>query len=99
MEARIRQLQQLLHEANVVDVQPGDGSVRSGVVVALRYEGDDEDDLQRFFIGSIEERSDLPVASPNSPLGQALLGRTAGDVVEYAAPGGRLRVTLVAVEA
>ena len=102
MEARIRQLQQLLKTAEVVDVEhvPGDdGSVRSGVVVALRYEGDDEGDVQRYFVGSIEERGDLPVASPSSPLGQALLGHHAGDAVEYAAPGGKLRVTLVAVEA
>jgi transcription elongation factor GreA len=99
MEARIRQLQALLKTAQVVDVTQGsDGTVRHGVVVALRYEGDDEDDVQRYFVGSIEERGDLPVASPSSPLGQALLGRSAGEVIEYAAPGGRLRVTLVAVE-
>jgi transcription elongation factor GreA len=70
--------------------------VRHGVVVALRYEGDD--DIQRYFVGSIEEHGDLPVLSPSSPLGQALLGKSAGTVTDYAAPGGTLRVTLVAVE-
>jgi transcription elongation factor GreA len=98
MEARIRQLQALLKTAAVVDDRAPDGTVRLGVVVALRYEGDDEDDVQRYFVGSIEERGDLPVASPSSPLGQAVLGRRAGDAVEYAAPGGTLRVTIVAVE-
>jgi transcription elongation factor GreA len=99
MEARIRQLQALLKTAEVVDASRGsDGTVRHGVVVALRYEGDDDDDVQRYFVGSIEERGDLPVASPSSPLGQALLGRSAGEVIDYAAPGGTLRVTLVAVE-
>ena len=99
MESRIRQLQALLKTAEVVDDgQSSDGTVRLGVVVALRYEGDDEDDVQRYFVGSIEERGDLPVASPSSPLGQAVLGRAAGDAVEYAAPGGTLRVTIVAVE-
>jgi transcription elongation factor GreA len=99
MEARIRQLQALLKTAAVVDdAHASDGTVRHGVVVALRYEGDDEDDVQRYFVGSIEERGDLPVASPSSPLGQAVLGRAAGDVVDYAAPGGTLRVTIVAVE-
>ena len=99
MESRIRHLQRLLKTARVVDDdEGGDGSVRHGVVVALRYEGDDEDDVQRYFVGSIEERGDLPVASPSSPLGQALLGRSQGDVVEYAAPGGTLRVAIVAVE-
>ncbi len=98
MEARIRQLQQLLKHASVVEHADADGTVRNGVVVALRYEGDDDDDVQRYFVGSIEERGDLPVASPNSPLGQALLGHHEGDLVEYAAPGGTLRVTIVGVE-
>jgi transcription elongation factor GreA len=98
MEARIRQLQSLLKTAAVADDRAPDGTVRLGVVVALRYEGDDEDDVQRYFVGSIEERGDLPVASPSSPLGQAVLGRSAGEVVEYAAPGGTLRVTIVAVD-
>ncbi len=100
MEARIRQLQALLKTADVVDDAGAvaDGTVRSGVVVALRYEGDDADDVQRFFVGSIEERGDLPVASPSSPLGQALLGHAAGEEIEYAAPGGTLRVTIVAIE-
>ena len=89
MEARIRQLQALLKTATIVDASEGsDGTIRHGDVVTLRYDGDDEDDAQRFFVGSIEERGDLPVASPSSPLGQALLGHRVGDVIEYAAPGG-----------
>ena len=60
MESRIRHLQRLLKTARVVDDdEGGDGSVRHGVVVALRYEGDDEDDVQRYFVGSIEERGVL----------------------------------------
>jgi transcription elongation factor GreA len=99
MEARIRQLQALLKTAEVDDGHHApDGTVRLGVVVALRYEGDADDDVQRYFVGSIEERGDLPVASPSSPLGQAVLGRSKGDAVEYAAPGGTLRVTIVDVE-
>ncbi len=99
MEARIRQLQALLKHAVIVDGdQPSDGSVAPGTVVTLRYEGDDEDDVQGFFVGSIEERpGDLVVVSPGSPLGQALVGHRTGDTVEYAAPGGRLRVVIVGV--
>ncbi len=99
MESRIRHLQALLKRATVVSGTAGDGSVAAGSVVALRYEGDDEDDLQQFFVGSIEERrGDMSVVSPGAPLGQALLGRRAGDTVEYEAPGGTLKVTIVEVE-
>ena len=67
--------------------------------MTLRYEGDDEDDTQQFFVGSIEERQgDLPVISPSSPLGQVLIGRGAGDAVEYQAPGGMLKVHITAVD-
>jgi transcription elongation factor GreA len=101
MESRIRQLQALLKRATVVDgVSGDDGIVVTGAVVVLRYEGDDEDDVQEFFVGSIEERrGDMPVVSPGAPLGQALVGRSAGDTVEYEAPGGTLRVEIVRVGA
>jgi transcription elongation factor GreA len=102
MESRIRQLQALLKSATVVDREPGDGNgdgkVRPGTVVTLRYEGDPEDETADFFVGSIEERhDDLTVVSPGSPLGQALDGQGVGDVVEYAAPGGTLRVEIVGI--
>ena len=99
MESRIRQLQSLLKHAKVVDESPGgDGVVTAGAVVLLRYQGDEEEDAQEFFVGSIEERrGDMPVVSPSAPLGQALQGHTAGETVEYEAPGGTLRVEILRV--
>ena len=97
MESRIRQLQAMLKTVEIVDESGSDdGSISLGSTVTLRYEGDDEDDAQTFFVGSIEERQgDLPVISPSSPLGQVLVGRSAGDEVEYQAPGGMLKVYIV----
>jgi len=99
MESRIRQIQALLPQAVIVDDDAAggaDGAVAAGTVVALRYEGDDE--VERYLIGSIEERrDDLSVISPGSPLGQALLGRKPGELVEYQAPTGTLRVEIVEV--
>jgi transcription elongation factor GreA len=96
MEARIRQLQATLDRAVIVEGNGGE-AVAAGSVVAIRYEGDD--DVERYLVGSIEERHDeLSVISPGSPLGSSLLGRKAGEVVEYEAPGGRLKVEIVAVE-
>jgi transcription elongation factor GreA len=98
MESRVRQLQAMLKTAEIVDESGSDdGSISLGSTVTLRYEGDDEDETQTFFVGSIEERQgDLPVISPSSPLGQVLIGRSAGDAVEYKAPGGMLKVHIVA---
>jgi transcription elongation factor GreA len=98
MEARIRQLQSLVDNAVIVDGGAGASDVvAAGSIVALRYEGDDEAD--RYLVGSIEERrADVAVVSPASPLGRALLGHRQGDVVEYQAPGGNLKVEIVELE-
>ena len=98
MEARVRQLQAMLKTAVIVESDTGSGLVSEGCVVTLRYEGDDEDETQDYFVGSIEERQgDLHVASPSAPLGAALLGRAVGDLVEYQAPGGTLKVEIVRI--
>ena len=100
MESRIRKLQAMLKQVEIVDeTGTDDGTVSLGSTVTLRYEGDDEGDVQRFFVGSIEERQgDLNVISPSSPLGRVLVGQRAGNTVEYQAPGGMLKVHIVAVE-
>ncbi|HUR17823.1 MAG TPA: transcription elongation factor GreA [Acidimicrobiales bacterium] len=98
MEARVRQIERLLSEAQIVEegTNEAGGTVQPGSIVSIRYEGDD--DLERYLIGSIEERVEgVAIASPASPLGQALLGGRQGDVVEYEAPSGVLKVEIVDV--
>jgi transcription elongation factor GreA len=98
MEARIRQLQRMLENAVVVDADAVGASdtVKTGVVVALRYVGDD--DVEKYLLGSIEERrADVSVVSPNSPLGQALMASKVGDRVSYEAPSGSLEVEVVGI--
>ncbi|HLI00343.1 MAG TPA: transcription elongation factor GreA [Acidimicrobiales bacterium] len=97
MESRIRQLQAMLEDAQIVDTDAGaNGDITTGAVVSLRYVGDH--DVERYLIGSIEERREgVSVVSPNSPLGQALLGHKAGDTVTYEAPSGNLSVEIVAI--
>ncbi|MEA3216708.1 MAG: transcription elongation factor GreA [Acidimicrobiia bacterium] len=96
MEGRIARLSTILKSAVIVDGRTDDGTVRVGVVVELRYEGDS--DVERYLVGSIEERQPgVTVISPGSPLGEALLGSKAGHRVSYEAPGGRLRVEVVKV--
>ncbi len=99
MESRIRQIQATLAKATIVDemgAASASGTVLAGSIVSIRYEGDE--DVERFLVGSIEERHDgLNVVSPRSPLGQALLGKAPGDTVEYDSPGGKLRVEIVQI--
>lgn len=95
MEARIRKLEAMLKDVEIVD-EIDTAEVSTGTVVSLKYEGDD--DVERYLVGSIEEEQDgVSVVSPDSPLGKALLGHAVGDVVEYEAPGGMLKVEIVAI--
>ncbi|MGH2686194.1 MAG: transcription elongation factor GreA [Actinomycetota bacterium] len=98
MEGRIRQIQALLENAVIVESSSAGDVVAPGSTVAIRYEGDD--DVERFLVGSIEERhhSDVDVISPGSPLGQALIGKKVGEPVGYEAPSGELTVEIVGVE-
>jgi transcription elongation factor GreA len=98
MEGRIRQLEHLLANAEIV-APPEDGVVGPGSVVTVVYEGDDESQAERYLVGHIEERQDdLDVISPDSPLGRALVGARAGEWVTYEAPNGELRVQLLTAE-
>jgi transcription elongation factor GreA len=95
MEARIRQLEAMLRDVEVVEEVKGD-AVTVGSVVSLKYVGDD--DVERYLVGSIEERREgVTVVSPDSPLGKALLGATPGDKVSYEAPSGQLHVEVVSI--
>jgi transcription elongation factor GreA len=97
MEARIRQIQGMLENAEIVEGTEGD-AVEPGCVVELRYEGDDDTDL--YFFGSVEERGvEHDIISPGSPLGEALAGRKPGDKVDFQSPtGANLTVELVSIQ-
>lgn len=96
MEARIRQIDNVIRNHEIVERDEHAGKVQHASIVKVVYEGDSDDDFQEFFIGSIEEKpADVLVASPTSPLGEALLGRSVGDTVEYEAPSGTLKVKII----
>jgi transcription elongation factor GreA len=96
MEARIRYLQELLRTARVGDA-PNADTVSPGTVVTIYFD-DDADDTETFLLGSreISATTDLTVYSPESALGQAILGTRAGQTVTYTAPSGAdIKVTVV----
>ena len=97
-EGRIRQLKSILEKASIVEELP-DGVVGAGTIVTIVYDGDDDDQAERYLVGHIEERTgELDVVSPTSPMGAALVGATEGSTVSYLAPGGALQVKILKVE-
>jgi transcription elongation factor GreA len=88
MEARIRQLEATLEDAQITEARQ----------VSLRFEGDAE--VEHYIIGSIEEsREGFTVISPTSKLGEALRDAQPGQKVNYESPtGAQLTVEIVSVE-
>jgi len=96
-ELRILQLQALLRAATVGNAPVSAGIAGPGMVVDVRFEGDD--DVETFLIGSREETetAGVQVYSAASPLGKALTGAREGDSVSYDTPTGKtMKLTLVA---
>jgi transcription elongation factor GreA len=87
MEARIRQLKQMLENAHIgTPPASADGTVGPGMVVTAIIAGDEE----KFLLGSREIASgDLSVYSEKSPLGAAVMGAKIGETVSYTAPNGK----------
>ena len=86
MEARIRQLQQLLDTAIIGETPPDDGIVEPGMVVTVEMFGDEE----TFLLGSREISDDsIQVFSEQSPIGAAVNGHSVGETVTYATPSGK----------
>ena len=97
MEARIRDLTELLKRAEVGEAPEAAGIVEIGTIVTAEVWGDKE----RFLLGSRElaDGSDLDVYSAESPLGAAILGRKIGEELSYAAPNGnQISVKILAVD-
>lgn len=94
MEARIRKLEHLINTSEVREVEDT-GKVEVGCVVTVV---DADGDEMEYFVASQENRAaGLLLASPESPLGAALLGRSVDDEVEYEAPAGTMSVRVTAV--
>ena len=90
MEGRIRQLEHLLENAEIIADQS---------VYTILYEGDSPDMAERYVVGNLEERIEgADVISASSPLGAVLVGAGEGDTVSYQAPNGSLTITVLKVE-
>jgi transcription elongation factor GreA len=94
MEARIRQLKELIENANVSEVNDS-GAVEVGTVATVVDEDGDETE---FFVAPAENKiAGILLASPDSPLGSALLGKRPGDDATYEAPGGTFTYKVISV--
>jgi transcription elongation factor GreA len=102
IEARIRQLEDILRRARVGETPKKGGKVEPGMKVSIKFAGDD--DVETFLLGSrellaLDASVDIDVYSPQSPLGSAILGKKKGEKATYEAPNGKdVTVEIVGAE-
>jgi transcription elongation factor GreA len=87
-EGRIAELEDQLSRAEIIDVSKLSGkTVKFGATVSLIDE-DTEEKKKYQIVGDVEADVKAGKISISSPIARALIGKTKGDTVEVAAPGG-----------
>jgi transcription elongation factor GreB len=96
IDGRLRFLQKRLESLEVVDPSKFTGEVvRFGATV--EFEDEDGETQAWTILGEDEVDLEKRVISYMSPVGRALMGKTAGDAVTFDTPKGRREVTIVSV--
>jgi transcription elongation factor GreA len=98
IEGRVMELEDMLGRAEIIDVSKLSGStVKFGATVTLVDE--DTDQKKKYqIVGDHESDAKKGRISISSPIARALIGKTKGDSVEVAAPGGARSYEILKVE-
>jgi transcription elongation factor GreA len=100
MEARIRELERMLKDPDIMEGPEVTDEAGPGQLVTLRPLDEDEPEDETYLLAaSKEERMDgVRTVSLDSPLGQAIARKRVGQQVSYEAPGGTFTYELVRLE-
>lgn len=100
MESRIRNIERMLRDPDIIEGPANSDVVASGMLVTLRPLEDDEPEDEVYLLAeSAEERAaGVRTITTTSPLGSALLGANLDDQIAYEAPGGTFHYLIVGFE-
>ena len=93
IEARIVEIETILKNSEVMEEHPDDGSINIGSRVTIR-----EIDTGIDIVGASEANSLKGRISNESPVGKALMHKTAGETVIVDTPEGEVRYEIMKVE-
>ena len=95
LEARIKEIEYTLEHATIIE-NKGDGVIGVGSVVTIAY---DEDDTEEYtIVGTNEADPFANKISNESPVGQALLGKKVGDVVNVETQAGVIQYKVLEIQ-
>jgi transcription elongation factor GreA len=97
LETKILRLRDRLLRAEVVEVQPGSTVARFGSCVRL-LDPESGRRLAYTLVSAVDADATQGRLSVESPVGQALLGASAGQTVEIATPRGTRSLEVIAVD-
>ena len=97
IEGRIKELEGIISLADVIDPTQLSGSVKFGATVTVVDEDSDEEKTWQI-VGEVEANIEAGLLNVRSPIARALIGKSKGDTVEVAAPGGARSYEIVKVE-
>ena len=96
VEGRIKELEQLLEKAELIETKDTD-KVTLGVTVTIKYEDDDDTEEYRI-VGSKEADPSNNKISNESPLAKAIMNANVGDICNVESPNGSYKVEIVNIK-
>ncbi len=98
IEGRVMDLEDKVSRAEIIDVSKLSGkTVKFGATVTLADE-DTDTKVKYMIVGDLEADAKRGRITISSPIARALIGKTAGDTVEVAAPGGARSYEILKVQ-
>ncbi len=98
IEGRIRQLEQMLENAQIIKEVSKD-RVGLGSTVAIQYLDDDDDEEDEYkIVGSQEADPFESKISNESPIAKAILNKKVGDIVTVDSPNGSYQVKITNIK-
>lgn len=98
IEARIDELEKILKNVEVVVEEEVDFEKINVGCTILVHDDEYDEEIEFKIVGSTEANSLQGKISNESPVGQALIGKKVGDVVDVETPAGNIRYTVLKIE-
>ena len=98
IEARIDELEKILKNVEVVVEEEVDLEKINVGCTILVHDDEYDEEIEFKIVGSTEANSLQGKISNESPVGQALIGKKEGDVVDVETPAGNIRYTVLKIE-
>ena len=96
-EARIKELEELVENAVIVDEDEIDTSVISLGSTVRVYDVDLEEEIEYSLVGSNEANPLVGNISDQSPIGKKMMGAREGDILQVEAPAGTVTLKVLEV--